>query len=625
MAEGSEEANNINLTVKTAKDKQQIEISGNSTVKELREIVSKKFNTSHEQVCLIFAGKILKDDEKLNQHNIKDGFTVHLVIKSPSGSSQPNNRAASTTPAQSGGGGSPSPTASTTTTQGTTNPNPFAGMAGLGGLGLGGLGGLGSMGVGNPNFHELQQHMQREILNNPEMMRQIMDNPFVQQLMNNPEYMRAIITSNPQMQQLMERNPEISHMLNNPDMLRQTMELARNPAMLQELMRSHDRALSNLESIPGGYSALQRMYRDIQEPMLNAAQEQFGSNPFATLLGNSANIDSAQAGRENSEPLPNPWAPRGSGSTTTTTTSPSSGTTPTTTTATTAANNTTSTTTTTSSSTSSSSTAMPGMGGPGLTGMLQSPGMQSLMQQMMENPQLLSSMINAPYTRAMFQNLSTNPELAQQIIGSNPLFAGNPVLQEQMRTMLPSFLNQMQNPEVQSFMTNPQALAAVVQIQNALEQLRLTSPGLFNIMGINLPPGIPNPGQSTTTTTTSSSTSSSTTTASTNSSNTTTTTSSTSTPGLVPGLVPGTDAFANLMSTMSQALGSGVGGVGGLGGLGGGGGGGGNPEQQYASQLDQLAAMGFINREANLQALIATFGDVNAAVERLLTRPDPQS
>ena len=38
----------------------------------------------------------------------------------------------------------------------------------------------------------------------------------------------------------------------------------------------------------GGYSALQRMYRDIQEPMLNAAQEQFGSNPFASLVGNSS-------------------------------------------------------------------------------------------------------------------------------------------------------------------------------------------------------------------------------------------------------------------------------------------------------------------------------------------------
>lgn len=42
------------------------------------------------------------------------------------------------------------------------------------------------------------------------------------------------------------------------------------------------------------------------------------------------------------------------------------------------------------------------------------------------------------------------------------------------------------------------------------------------------------------------------------------------------------------------------------------------PEQRYQSQLEQLASMGFVNQEANLQALIATFGDINAAVERLL-------
>lgn len=42
------------------------------------------------------------------------------------------------------------------------------------------------------------------------------------------------------------------------------------------------------------------------------------------------------------------------------------------------------------------------------------------------------------------------------------------------------------------------------------------------------------------------------------------------------------------------------------------------PEQRYRTQLEQLSAMGFVNREANLQALIATFGDVNAAIERLL-------
>merc|ERR1712107_665144 len=37
------------------------------------------------------------------------------------------------------------------------------------------------------------------------------------------------------------------------------------------------------------------------------------------------------------------------------------------------------------------------------------------------------------------------------------------------------------------------------------------------------------------------------------------------------------------------------------------------PEERFASQLDQLASMGFVDRQANIQALIATMGDVNAA------------
>merc|ERR1711936_1195992 len=88
-------------------------------------------------------------------------------------------------------------------------------------------------------------------MGNPDLMRQVMDSPLTQSLMSNPEILRSLIQSNPQMRQLMDRNPEINHMLNNPDVLRQTMEIARNPAMMQELMRNQDRAMSNLESIPG--------------------------------------------------------------------------------------------------------------------------------------------------------------------------------------------------------------------------------------------------------------------------------------------------------------------------------------------------------------------------------------
>jgi len=44
--------------------------------------VANAFDAGVATVCLIFAGKILKDGETLEQHGIKDGITVHLVIKS---------------------------------------------------------------------------------------------------------------------------------------------------------------------------------------------------------------------------------------------------------------------------------------------------------------------------------------------------------------------------------------------------------------------------------------------------------------------------------------------------------------------------------------------------------------
>lgn len=70
--------------------------------------------------------------------------------------------------------------------------------------GLGSLPGLG--GIGSINFMDLQQRMQREVMSNPETLGQLMSNPFVQQLMSDPNNMRSIFMSNPQMQELMEVN-----------------------------------------------------------------------------------------------------------------------------------------------------------------------------------------------------------------------------------------------------------------------------------------------------------------------------------------------------------------------------------------------------------------------------------
>lgn len=46
--------------------------------------------------------------------------------------------------------------------------------------------------------------------------------------------------------------------------------------------------------------------------------------------------------------------------------------------------------------------------------------------------------------------------------------------------MMPNFLQQLQNPEIQNVMSNPQALNALMQIQQGVEQLRTAAPGLVN-------------------------------------------------------------------------------------------------------------------------------------------------
>ncbi|XP_043499359.1 ubiquilin-1 isoform X1 [Polistes fuscatus] len=523
MAEGQENRKKITINVKTPKEKQSVQIEEDATIKDFKVAVSKKFNAQVEQLCLIFSGKIMKDHETLATHNVKDGLTVHLVIKAPR---TPTNQTQDSVPSQR-----PQVTAD-------ISASPF----GLGSLG--GLMGLESLGLGSANFIDLQQRLQRELLSNPETMRQVLDNPLVQSFMNDPENMRNLVTTNPQMQELMQSNPEISHMLNNPELLRQTMELARNPSMLQELMRSHDRALSNLESIPGGYSALRRMYRDIQEPMLAAAANE--RNPFAALVENSNNQDgqtNPQQGQENRDPLPNPWSQNQNESST------------------------------------------PGQQQGQGRGLLDSPGMQSLIAQMIENPQLMRNMLNAPYTRSVLEAMAADPAMANRVIAANPFLRSNPQMQEQMRAMMPAFIQQMQNPQMQNVVSNPDALAAIMQIQQGMEQLRTVAPELVENFGLTVPSAPTTTG-------------------------TPATTSSTPTTGRTTDTNQ-QDAFSQFMARMvsAMALNQGVEAEGQPAPP---------PEERYRAQLEQLTAMGFVNRDANLQALIATFGDINAAVERLL-------
>lgn len=350
-----------------------------------------------------------------------------------------------------------------------------------------------------------------------------MNSPMMQAIMENPDVMQSIIQSNPQMRQLMETNPEIGHILNNPEHMRQAMEMMRNPSMMQEMMRNQDRALSNLESLPGGFNALQRFYNEVQEPMQNAMGR---PNPFATPTNeNNTNTENTQAGTQNTEALPNPWA------------------------APAATNNATGAT--------GGAGGLPGMGGLGAAAGVD-PGMMRAMMGMMQN----------------------NPQLMRQALQAAPGFQGANLTDEQIAQVAQT----MGDPATMEAMSNPRVLEAFQQIQRAHEVIRQEAPGLLNMMG-----GGPGMG---------------------------------SMPG-APGAQPGTgatgatppaggnDFMANMLRTM--------------GGMGGGAGAGvppvANPEEHYASQLEQLEMMGFTNRAANIEELQRTQGNVEAAVDRLLARP----
>lgn len=50
------------------------------------------------------------------------------------------------------------------------------------------------------------------------------------------------------------------------------MEVARSPELMREMMRTTDRAMSNIESHPEGFNMLRRMYHNVQVCRLRASR-----------------------------------------------------------------------------------------------------------------------------------------------------------------------------------------------------------------------------------------------------------------------------------------------------------------------------------------------------------------
>ncbi|KAK8530047.1 hypothetical protein V6N13_102928 [Hibiscus sabdariffa] len=352
---GGEEGVMVNIRCSNGK-KFTVRTSFGSTVGSFKAVLAQNCGVPADQQRLIYKGRILKDDQTLQSYGLQADHTVHMVRGfAPS---------SSTTPAATTNVATPNPMPRVPISFGPFGSNDRvelnfgsrdgAGLgelsfgsndgAGLGelsfgsndgaGLGaslfpglnpLGGNGGFGLFGSGLPEFEQVQQ----QLTQNPQVMREIMSTPAIQSLMNNPELMRTLIMSNPQMREIIDRNPELGHILNDPSILRQTLEAARNPELMREMMRNTDSAMSNIEASPEGFNMLRRMYENVQEPLINATTmagtnvNSPGSNPFAALLGNQGNSQArgspnstSTTGSEttqgqtspNTNPLPNPWS-----------------------------------------------------------------------------------------------------------------------------------------------------------------------------------------------------------------------------------------------------------------------------------------------------------------------------
>ncbi|XP_034397638.1 ubiquilin-1-like [Cyclopterus lumpus] len=203
-------------------------------------------------------------------------------------------------------------------------------------------------------------------------------------------------------------------------------------------------------------------------------------------------------------------------------------------------------------------------------------GMQSLLEEITASPGLMESLLSGPYVSSLLSCLSQNPDLATQMLLSRPLFSGNPQLQQQMRQQIPLFLQQLQSPALLSTMLNPRAMEALLLIQQGLQTLAAEAPALIPIAGVNDAPE--------------------------RASDSVLNSQSGSGPRVATVTEQQQQQF---VQQMLQALADT------------------NhrvhvDRAEFHDELEHLSSMGFRDREANLQVLVSTGGDLTTAIQHLL-------
>merc|ERR1719249_513338 len=128
----------------------------------------------------------------------------------------------------------------------------------------------------------------------------------MQQMFSNPELLQNLFSSSPALKQLLKDNPQLRHVLKDPSLMEHAMRAASNPDYYNEMLKNNDRALRNIESIPGGFSALSRLYNQIQKPMERAMDDIYRQR-FGKSLTVIPDISDKSKG-PTTKPMDNPWS-----------------------------------------------------------------------------------------------------------------------------------------------------------------------------------------------------------------------------------------------------------------------------------------------------------------------------
>lgn len=553
-----------NFTVGSLTLEEEQIIPSSHTILQLKELIAKNENSGYcsvERQRLIHRGRILNDNNKtLQDYGIVDSNQSVYLVKSSSPRVTTQNQGGQNnivegTGANSGGGIAVASSSGnggnasnrnvqgdfSTRQNGNAMSNLFSGM-------------------------QLPQPpaSMEQLLQNPQQLSSIMNSPMMQSLMNNPDFFRNMMESNPQMRQLLDSNPELRHVLDDPELMRRSMEMMRDPSAMQNMMRNQDLAMSQIENIPGGFSALRRMYEDVQEPMMDAmanggfngsSSGSGGSNDTTSGGTSSRSRDNENRGAAGAA-MPNPWS--------TTTTRPINQ----------------SSSNTVMNSGPNRNNALGGNPWATMGGHLGNDPMSNISNGM--GLEQTIQMLENPMIHQMMNSLMSDSATMQSLLQSNPML-------RQLTETNPQVAQMMSNPDFMRTMLDPNNLRSMLQVQNAMQNLGLgLGPGSGGFPGSDLGSGIPG--------------------------------------GVPPpnaGVPPGLD-FSTLLNQLqptsmgNYGLASDASAVRG------------NaasipPEQRYRLQLQSLNDMGFDDNVANLAVLEQTHGNVNRAIDLLLTNPPPAS